>query len=294
MGSFTASLKTVGDTRGLPATVRLEEGRLSIVAGDAPIGDWPLRDIGLEPVPRGYRLAAEGEHLIIEMADVDQFAEELARSSKRKGRRKGFSGRKADTSGDGGSPQVETPSRPEPLPDPKPPRRRGLPGASAVTDTASPRPSSSTAGLISRFRTSPGTDEPSEPAVADRSARAGDTDSGAATPLEPGGFGARVVGLLDAVIDATERRWGSLLPDWVFNRAVFLAALVLIALAFVFRGVTSITLLIVGVLALLVGGVSYTDDVMASKLLPGRTTPTHVLVVGVSLLALGIIFGLIS
>ncbi len=44
----------------------------------------------------------------------------------------------------------------------------------------------------------------------------------------------------------------------------------------------------------MVGGASYTDDVMASKLLPGRTTPTHVLIVGIGLIALGILFGFIA
>ncbi len=96
------------------------------------------------------------------------------------------------------------------------------------------------------------------------------------------------------MIEASERRWGSLLPEWVFNRIVFVVALVLFALAIVFRGVTSIVLLIAGVLALMVGGASYTDAVMASKLLPGRTTPTHLLIVGVGLLAVGILFGIIA
>lgn len=291
MGSFNASLKTVGDTRGLPATVKLEEGRLSIIAGDAPIGDWPLADIGLDPVPRGYRLAAEGEHLIIELDDSELFAEELARSSK-KGKRKrgGLVSRKADL------PDESVPTRPiiERPPEPKRPPRRGLPGASVLTDSEVPRPSKSTASLASRFRKpSTDTDESAQP-ERDRVPGPARTEAPAPQPTEGQGFRTRVVGLLDRVIDEAERRWGSLLPEWVFNRIVFVAALVLLALAIVFRGITSIVLLVVGVIALMIGGASYTDDVMASKLLPGRMTPTHVLIVGVVLVAVGILFGIIA
>lgn len=291
MGNFSASLKTTGDTRGLPATVRLEEGRLSIIAGGAPIGDWPLAEIGLDPVPRGYRLAAEGEHLIIELDENEQFAEELARSTKKtKSLRGGLFGRKKNAS----EQRVEPPPKAEPQPEPKRPERRGLPGASVLTDSEAPRPSNSTAGLVSRFRKpSPETDQPT------KSDRAGVPTPGRAelpspTPADERGFGSRVVGLLDRAIDATERRWGPLLPEWVFNRIVFVAALVLLVLAVIFRGVTSIVLLVTGVVALMVGGASYTDDVMASKLLPGRTTPTHVLIVGIALIAMGILFGIIA
>lgn len=284
MGSFNASLKTVGDTRGLPATVKLEQGRLSIIAGDAPIGDWPLAEIGLDPVPRGYRLAAEGEHLIIELDDSEQFAEELARSTKKKRRRR----RKGDAS----EARVQTRPQIERPPEPKRPARRGLPGASVLPDSDAPRPSSSTAGLVSRFRrSSPETGQQEKPASVRGSAG---TEAAGSSSGKDRRAGSGVIGLLDRTIDATERRWGPLLPEWVFNRVVFVTALVLLGVALVFRGVTSIVLLVAGVLALMVGGASYTDDVMASKLLPGRMTPTHVLFVGIGLIAFGILFGLVA
>lgn len=293
MGSFNASLKTIGDTRGLPATVKLEEGRLSIIAGDAPIGDWPLGEIGLDPVPRGYRLAAEGEQLIIEMDDSETFAEELAKSSK-KGRKRGIIGRKATTSDEPVPTKPAARQEPEPRPAPKKPERRGLPGATVLTDSEVPRPSKSTAGLVSRFR-NPAPKAAEAPAKPERSRRARKEkpEREKRTVADKAG-GSGVVGLLDRAIDATERRWGPLLPEWVFNRIVFVSAFVLFAAALVFRGITSIVLLIAGVLALMVGGASYTDDVMASKLLPGRTTPTHVLVMGIALIALGILFGIIA
>ncbi|MEA1903100.1 MAG: hypothetical protein U9N56_06205, partial [Actinomycetota bacterium] len=89
MGNFDASLKTMGDRKGLPATVRLEGGRIIIEAGDAPIGDWALDEIHLEPIPAGYRMSAEGEQILLELTDVDGFKSELnGKKSKRSKARK--------------------------------------------------------------------------------------------------------------------------------------------------------------------------------------------------------------
>ena len=82
MSSFSASLKTLGDRQGLPATVVLENDRLSIAAGDESIGDWSLDEIQLEPTPNGYRMAAEGEQLLIEMPDAEAFKSELTKKSR--------------------------------------------------------------------------------------------------------------------------------------------------------------------------------------------------------------------
>lgn len=84
MGSFTASLRAIGDVRALPATVELSDGRLSIVAGSTEIGTWSLDEIRLEEIPTGYRMAAEGEQIVIELRDAESFAAELATRSKKK------------------------------------------------------------------------------------------------------------------------------------------------------------------------------------------------------------------
>lgn len=84
MGSFTASLRSIGDVRALPATVELSDGRISIVAGSTEIGSWPLDEIMLEETPTGYRLAAEGDQILIELKDVESFASELAQRNKKK------------------------------------------------------------------------------------------------------------------------------------------------------------------------------------------------------------------
>ena len=58
MGTFTASLRAIGDVNTLPATVSVGEGRISIASGDTEIGSWALADVHLEPIPTGYRMAA--------------------------------------------------------------------------------------------------------------------------------------------------------------------------------------------------------------------------------------------
>jgi hypothetical protein len=268
MGSFSASLKTIGDTRGIPATVELLEGRLSIKAGDSEIGDWPLEDVALEPTTTGYRLAAEGDQVLLEMSDSERFGEELEKSSRngRKKKRRLFSrkekkGESKVEKPPAGAPAVETPQEP---------KREVARIPASVPANERIRPT-----------------EPDRPAVPEPVTTAEKKGDGPS-------FSTRLVEFLDQTIDATERRWGPLLPDWVFNRIVFVAAFLLIVLAFVFRGTASVVLLVAGVIALMVGGAAYTDDVMASKLLPGRATPTHLLLAGVGLLAVGIGFGLIA
>ena len=77
MSSFSALLKTIGDRKGLPVTVHLEDDRLSINAGDQALGDWPLSEIHLEPIATGYRMDAEGEQILIELQDSEAFELEL-------------------------------------------------------------------------------------------------------------------------------------------------------------------------------------------------------------------------
>lgn len=253
MGSFSASLKTLGERTGLPATIELDDGRLRIAAGEADIGDWPIADIGLEPTPVGYRLAAEGETLLIEITEREQFAEELARFTAKRPKRKTFKlpGLRSMTEADPTRAAETSPPRPEPTP----PRVR-----------------------------------PAEPVRSRRSEPSIEEAAPKKTPSESNA----VVAFLDRTIDSTEKRWGPLLPNWVFNRAVFVGVAILVVLAFVFRGYTSIFLLILGVVALMIGGAAYTDAILASKLLPGRATPNHILIMGVGLLALGIGFGFIA
>lgn len=101
MGSFAASLKALGDTTGLQATVSVSDGRLSIEAANQSIGDWHLKDIRLEPIPLGYRMTAEGDQIVIEMTDVDGFADAISGKRQRFWRKK-----KAKTSLDASGPPV--------------------------------------------------------------------------------------------------------------------------------------------------------------------------------------------
>ena len=120
MGNFAASLKALGDTTGLPATVSVDGGRLSIDAADQNIGDWDLKEIRLEPIPLGYRMTAEGDQIVIEMTDVDGFADAIS------GRRRRFRRPKKDKK------KAET--------DASTPRSGGTANAVAAPEAKTPRP----------------------------------------------------------------------------------------------------------------------------------------------------------
>jgi hypothetical protein len=78
MGTFSASLRAVGDVTALPATVEISEGRLTISAGSSEIGSWPLDEISLQEIPTGYRMVAEGDQILLELKDVTSFSAALA------------------------------------------------------------------------------------------------------------------------------------------------------------------------------------------------------------------------
>ncbi len=78
MGQFQGSLRLPGDSRPLPATFQLSEGRLQVASGDHIIGDWSVDTIDISHVPEGVRVKAEGEVLLLEIADRDAFTQAAA------------------------------------------------------------------------------------------------------------------------------------------------------------------------------------------------------------------------
>jgi hypothetical protein len=185
----------MGDTKGLPAMVHLSEGRLSINAGDEAIGEWALEDIRLEPMETGYRMAAEGEQIILEVTDADGFESELQKNSK---------------------------------------RTFALPAAGTL--------------------------------------------------LAP----------VDKSIALAENKLGALLPDWAFNRVMVAVVLGALLFMIIFPGLVSALLLVAGLLTVMLGAVVYTDPMLASKWLPGRMTPLHVLITGLVVLIFGVLLGVIA
>lgn len=257
MGTFTASLRAIGDVQALPATVRLEEGRLSIAAGETEIGSWPLAEINLEPIPTGYRLAAEGEQILIELKDVDSFSEALKEVSKRKFRiptlRKGKSEEPEPVSW-----EDKTPS-PPPAPatpvEPKAQRQVALP----------PAPEETTAKRAKK---------PRDPKTS------GWTDRGLA--------------FVDGTLHTAQKRFGPYLPEWMFTRIMFGVAFVALVLMAVLPGLVSAFMLVSGALIVVFGAVVYSDPMLASRWLPGRTQPPHVLLFGVAILMMGVLLGVIA
>jgi len=244
MGTFSASLKTLGDKRGLPATVNLDEDTLSITAGDQPIGSWSLAEIKLEPTASGYRMAAEGEQILIEMAERDAFAEELNQRTA-KGRLR---------------------------------LRRKEKVKVAKTEASADR-------YVERPHTPVSYDVPVAPAQPE--------PKGPLKEPKPKKT-EKAIDRVDATIAAAHKRWGSLLPDWVFTRIIFAVVAGAFLLMLIFPGAVSAFLLAAGVLLVIVGAIVYTDSVLASKWLPGRMTPIHVLIFGVAVLMFGVLLGVIA
>jgi hypothetical protein len=101
-------------------------------------------------------------------------------------------------------------------------------------------------------------------------------------------------GFLDRWLIAAEKRFGALLPDWVFTRLVIYLLVVGLVVTIFFPGIISGLMLIGGLLTVVFGSVLYTDGRMATKVLPGRMTPAHVLIAGVGILVVGVLVGVIG
>ncbi len=289
MGTFTASLRNVGDVRSLPATVELSDGRLSIAANNTDIGSWALTDIHLEPIPTGYRMAAEGDQILIELKDLVSFEEELQNASKRK-RSFGLRRKKTTEAATDSGPtnNIEVKTRPEPERKVEP-SAGSEPAARVEPQTrpesprdAEPRPRSEPRVVLPKPRTSP----PPQPSVAEPRPEPG-------KKVEKTGFGGRIIEFVDRTLDQAHKRFGPYLPEWMFTRAMFAIAFAALVLLILLPGLVSVFLLIAGALLILLGAVAYSDPVLASRWLPGRTSPPQVLLFGVAILMMGVLLGVI-
>lgn len=251
MGTYSVSLRAIGDTTALPATVELEDGQLSIAAGSQEIGSWALADIELEPLPNGYRMAAEGDQIIIELKELDAFREALENGRfKRRFKLRGKE-RKSD--------KATT--------------------ATAVKDERVAEPHQRT--------------KPTKPS---KSKRADDGRSERTKARKSGdeGLVARAFELLDTGIARAHKRYGPYLPDWMFSRAMFFILVATLIVMLVFPGISSTLLLICGGVIVAFGAVTYSDPMLASRWLPGRTQPPHALIIGVVVLLLGVLLGVLA
>jgi hypothetical protein len=250
MGTFAASLRAIGDVKALEATVELSDGQLSIAAGATEIGSWPLSDIHLEEIPTGYRMAAEGEQLLIEFSDLDSFAEELKNGKKRRRRHAG-------------------------------------------TKTAEPTPGTEEPAALQQVARKP-KHAPAEAVTAQDQAVA----AVVLPPREPASSkpadGNGLLAFVDNTLARARKRFGAYLPDWVFSRAMVVLAFGALAILVFLPSLVSTLFIIAGALLVVFGAVVYSDPVLASRWLPGRTAPHHTLLFGVGILMLGVLVGLIA
>jgi hypothetical protein len=252
MGSFTGSLRAIGDVKALPATIELEDGRLSIASGETEIGSWDLKEIQLEPIPTGYRMAAEGDQILIELEDVHSFSEALEDGQKR--RRLGRS-RKSST-------EKAKPAAPAPV---ETPVMTANPSRSRRTREVALPPADSSSATSSSGK--PEKEKPTKTSLLD---------------------------FVDRTLVRAQKRFGAYLPDWVFTRIVLAGLVAGLILVIALPGLISVLLLVGGLLLVLFGAVVYTDPMLASRLLPGRTAPQHALLFGVLTLMVGVLLGVVA
>lgn len=221
MGQFQGSLRLPGDSRPLPATVHLNDGRIQISSGDYAIGDWSINAVDIAQVPEGIQVKAEGEVLLLDIPDREAFTQAAALYS------------------------------------PKPKR--------VARAKRSPKPKAETS-------------RPARPAATSQK------------QSKPKGGPSRI----DQLLAKAKERFGSKAPDWVFSRWGLAAAATLLALSVIFSELVSNLLLIVGVVVLLIGGVTMLDHVIETRVLHHKVTPIQVVIGGGSIFAVGLLVGFVA
>jgi len=198
-----------------------------VASGDHVIGDWEIATIDISRIPEGIRVAAEGEVLILDIADRAAFEEEAASVN--------------------GKPKRSTR-----------PRKSAKAEASRAPKAKSARAATATKPVVEK------------PAKVKGESR------------------------IDLVLAWAKEHVGSSLPDWVFTRGGLICVLALIVFCVIFAEVVSTLLLIAGVIALLTGGVTMLDSVIARRILRHRVTPIQVVIGGGSVFVAGLLVGVVA
>jgi len=83
MTSFDARLRLRGQG-GLPLGVEIDltGDRMRVSANGSYIASWALRDIKVSPEHDGFHIEAEGEEVILNLADESRFATEIGLHSR--------------------------------------------------------------------------------------------------------------------------------------------------------------------------------------------------------------------
>ena len=111
-----------------------------------------------------------------------------------------------------------------------------------------------------------------------------------AAPSKHSGAGSRI----DHFLATAKDRYGRKAPDWVFSRWGLVAAVALLVLSVVFAELVSNLLLIIGVIVLLVGGVTMLDSVIARRVLHHKVTPIQVVIAGALIFVVGLLIGFVA
>lgn len=61
----------------LPVRVVTTGNNITLHVGDALIADWPMERVSITREKRGFRIVADGEDLIVDITEANQFAMEM-------------------------------------------------------------------------------------------------------------------------------------------------------------------------------------------------------------------------
>jgi len=77
MPAFQGSLKLIGDTSTLRATVDIDSGRVVVTANGHELGAWELADLGVQQAPDGFHIWVEDEELLFVTGHPEELADNL-------------------------------------------------------------------------------------------------------------------------------------------------------------------------------------------------------------------------
>lgn len=78
MGKYDAKLLIEGeDTQATPVVVDLTGDRVTLSIGEEEVADWAKDGMRIQALPDGFHIMADGEAVVLDVADDARFALEL-------------------------------------------------------------------------------------------------------------------------------------------------------------------------------------------------------------------------
>jgi len=275
MGSYRGSLRIAATNDVIDAVFVVDEEQLTVTTGEETLGSWPLTGLTPDDTGTNVLLALDGERVIIDVPNHPAFVAALDPSGRKKKRRRSR------------KPKHERSARARRPGPAKPPHDSKRPKRKAKTDP-DPEPSSPAMPALAT-EAEPST-APEPAAIAEPRPEPVPASSPEHVSLpKPDRREQRRTGLADTIRTLLDRdTWRNWLSDRVVRWVIASVAVIIVALLALFAtNSLGMILVLAGMVILVIVALAVSEDLTAYSWMPGNISETTLIIVGVIAMAVG-------